>query len=240
MNILSYLIGDGGWAMANIDLSPMAFESMFLLAFAAVALFTGLFTAYFGVKKSRAVGIILILIGIVVLLAFYYFIWLGEEKRLIAITGSAVFGAFIGFLASVGVFLLVIMKSEPSEKKVEEPTEEIKAEERPSEEVTEIKEEVPSVKAEEEAKPPEEVKEEAPAPLAKVEEEVKEELPTPLPEEEVKPTEEVKEEVKEEAPAPSVETEEKPIEREEEKEAEEEPEKKRKGGRKKGGKKGRR
>lgn len=156
----------------DINLSPMAFESMFLLAFAVVALFTGLFTAYFGVKKSRVVGIVLILIGIGVLIAFYYFIWLGEWQRLIKVTGSAVLGALIGFLAAVGLFLLAIMKSEPKEKKVEEPIEEVKVEKEPSEEV---KEEAPPVEAEE-AKPPiEEVKEEVPAPPAEVEEKPSEE-----------------------------------------------------------------
>ena len=49
----------------------VAFMSMFLLGFGIAALGLGIFTTYFGAGKSRAIGVILGLIGIVVLMIFY-------------------------------------------------------------------------------------------------------------------------------------------------------------------------
>ena len=48
------------------------FLSMLTLVFAIASIIAGIFTAYFGSGKSRAVGAILIIIG---LLVFVIFLW---------------------------------------------------------------------------------------------------------------------------------------------------------------------
>ncbi|MFH1100512.1 MAG: hypothetical protein V1726_00550, partial [Methanobacteriota archaeon] len=79
-----------------------------------------IFTAYFGSGKSRAVGAILVLIGLVV---FVIFLWganilnLGALPDLMnfqrtVINGIvAVVGAVVGALIALGIFLLAIMKA---------------------------------------------------------------------------------------------------------------------------------
>ncbi|UCD13477.1 MAG: hypothetical protein JSW60_07960 [Thermoplasmatales archaeon] len=93
--------------------------SMLLLVFAIASIIAGIFTAYFGSGKSRAVGGILIIIGLVVGIIFLWCAWwlpfLGEPP--IGLSGcivegiSAVVGAIIGALIALGIFLLAIMKA---------------------------------------------------------------------------------------------------------------------------------
>ena len=44
----------------------MAFLTVVILAFALVMLLAGIFTAYFGTGKSRTIGFVLLLVGLVV------------------------------------------------------------------------------------------------------------------------------------------------------------------------------
>ena len=93
--------------------------SMMMLAFTVVSVITGIFTAYFGSGKSRAVGAILITMGLVVGVFFLWFSWvlpfLGQPP--IGFVGcilpgiSAVIGTIIGALIALGIFLLTIMKA---------------------------------------------------------------------------------------------------------------------------------
>ena len=48
------------------------FLSMLMLVFAIASIIAGIFTAYFGSGKSRAVGAILVIIGLIV---FIIFLW---------------------------------------------------------------------------------------------------------------------------------------------------------------------
>jgi len=98
------------------------FLSMLMLVFAIASIIAGLFTAYFGSGKSRAVGAILIIIGLIV---FGFFLWCAGILPLgtlppeicwkgegIIINGiAAVIGAIIGALIALGIFLLAIMKA---------------------------------------------------------------------------------------------------------------------------------
>lgn len=97
------------------------FLSMLTLVFAIASIIAGIFTAYFGSGKSRAVGAILILIGLIV---FVLFLWgtgflpfLGEVPSFMNFVGSvkrgivAVIGAVVGALIALGIFLLAIMKA---------------------------------------------------------------------------------------------------------------------------------
>ena len=97
------------------------FLGMLTLVFAIASIVAGIFTAYFGSGKSRAVGAILILIGIVV---FILFLWgagllafMGTVPAFMDFQGTvlnglgAVIGAVVGALIALGIFLLAIMKA---------------------------------------------------------------------------------------------------------------------------------
>ena len=98
------------------------FMSMLMLVFAVASIVAGIFTAYFGSGKSRAVGAILIIIGLIV---FVLFLWgaglltsfMGAPPEIMNFVGViangivAVIGAVIGALIALGIFLLAIMKS---------------------------------------------------------------------------------------------------------------------------------
>lgn len=95
------------------------FLSMLTLVFAIASIIAGIFTAYFGSGKSRAVGAVLIVIGLVV---FVLFLWgagligfMGTApitfEGIIAEGIVAVIGAVVGALIALGIFLLAIMKA---------------------------------------------------------------------------------------------------------------------------------
>ncbi|DAC72763.1 MAG TPA: hypothetical protein DSN98_03400 [Thermoplasmata archaeon] len=97
------------------------FLSMMTLVFAIASVIAGIFTAYFGSGKSRAVGAILIIIG---LLVGVIFLWganligfLGTPMDILNFSGTivngiiAVIGAVVGALIALGIFLLAIMKA---------------------------------------------------------------------------------------------------------------------------------
>jgi len=90
-----------------------------MLVFAVASIIAGVFTAYFGSGKSRAVGAILIVIGLIVGVLFLWFAgvlsFLGTPPLTFAgyvVDGVvAVIGAIIGALIALGIFLLAIMKA---------------------------------------------------------------------------------------------------------------------------------
>jgi len=95
---------------------------MLTLVFAIASIIAGIFTAYFGSGKSRAVGAILIVIGLIV---FVLFLWgaglltsfMGAPPEIMNFAGTitngiiAVVGAVVGALIALGIFLLAIMKA---------------------------------------------------------------------------------------------------------------------------------
>ncbi len=97
------------------------FLSMLMLVFAVASIIAGIFTAYFGSGKSRAVGAVLIIIGLIVGVLFLWFAgilgfmgaapieWGGKDIIVNSIV--AVVGAVIGALIALGIFLLAIMKA---------------------------------------------------------------------------------------------------------------------------------
>ena len=96
------------------------FLSMLMLVFAIASIIAGIFTAYFGSGKSRAVGAILILIiGLIVGFLFLWFIYAlpfmtAPPIQLVGTTFpgiAAVLGALVGALIVLGLFLLAIMKA---------------------------------------------------------------------------------------------------------------------------------
>lgn len=102
-----------------MDLSLMDFLTIIIFVFALVILIAGIFTAAFGSGRSRTVGIVLLVVGLVV-----GFVW----AWLVGYSDIAIFadvpawdvvynafvyiiGALIGALAAVGIFLVAVMKS---------------------------------------------------------------------------------------------------------------------------------
>ena len=95
------------------------FLSMLTLVFAIASIIAGIFTAYFGSGKSRAVGAILIVIGLIVGVIFLWFAGLLSfmptpmmSFETFIVNGIvAVVGAVVGALIALGIFLLAIMKA---------------------------------------------------------------------------------------------------------------------------------
>lgn len=95
----------------------MEFLTVLILVFALFMLLAGIFTAYFGSGKSRMIGVVLLVIGLVV--GILWVVMGLDSVAVIDVNLSAViWDAFlfiisgvIGALAAIGVFLLAIMKS---------------------------------------------------------------------------------------------------------------------------------
>lgn len=96
--------------------------SMMVLVFAIGSIVAGIFTAYFGSGKSRAVGGILIVIGLLVFIIFLYGAnllsgFLGTPEGFLNFQGAivqgivSIVGALIGAGIALGIFLLAIMKA---------------------------------------------------------------------------------------------------------------------------------
>jgi hypothetical protein len=98
------------------------FLSMLTLVFAIASIIAGIFTAYFGSGKSRAVGGILIVIGFLVFIIFLY--GAGLLESIMGVPGGilnfqetivqgviAIIGAIVGAAIALGIFLLAIMKA---------------------------------------------------------------------------------------------------------------------------------
>jgi uncharacterized membrane protein YbjE (DUF340 family) len=98
-------------------MSPLlgTFLGMLTLVFAICSFIAGIFTAYFGSGKSRAVGLILVVLAIIVGFIFYYGMamvatpWWNSAIVVTAVV--AVVGALVGGAIALGVFLAAIMKA---------------------------------------------------------------------------------------------------------------------------------
>jgi len=95
----------------------MDFLTVLILVFGLFMLLAGIFTAYFGSGKSRMIGVVLLVIGLVVGI-----LWVVMGLDSVAVIdvdlGEVVWDAFLfilagvlGALAAIGVFLVAIMKS---------------------------------------------------------------------------------------------------------------------------------
>ena len=96
------------------------FLSMLTLVFAIASFIAGAFTAYFGAGKSRAVGAILIIIGLIIFGVFLYgagLIGSVSAGSVLNFKGTiiqgivAIVGALVGAVIALGIFLLAIMKA---------------------------------------------------------------------------------------------------------------------------------
>ena len=97
-------------------MDAIGFLSIVLMVFALMMVLAGIFTAYFGSGKSRLIGIILLVVGLVI--GIVWTALAGMTDMIDIQLGSVVWDAFlnilaglVGILAAVGVFLLAIMKA---------------------------------------------------------------------------------------------------------------------------------
>jgi len=97
-------------------MSTMEFLTVLLLTFGLFMILAGAFTAYFGSGKSRMIGVVLLVVGLVVAVLWIY---LSGFSDMVGVNLSVVIwdaflniiAAVIGALIAIGVFLLAIMKS---------------------------------------------------------------------------------------------------------------------------------
>ncbi len=91
------------------------FVTVLLLTFALFLVITGAFTAYFGSGKSRKIGAILLVGGLIVGILWGYYA--GPMNSSISLSTvviqsiGVILAAVIGAAAAIGLFLLAIMKS---------------------------------------------------------------------------------------------------------------------------------
>jgi hypothetical protein len=100
-----------------ITVELLEFLTVIILVFALFMLLAGVFTAYFGSGKSRMIGVILVVIGLVVGL-LWVVMGLDSIEIIEVNLSKVIWDAFlyilagvIGAIAAIGVFLLAIMKS---------------------------------------------------------------------------------------------------------------------------------
>jgi hypothetical protein len=94
----------------------MEFLTVVLMVFALVMVLAGVFTAYFGSGKSRMIGVVLLVVGLVVGVLWLFLTGISDtiSVDLANVLWAAflfIVAALIGILAAVGIFLLAIMKA---------------------------------------------------------------------------------------------------------------------------------
>lgn len=91
--------------------------SMLLLVFAIGTIIAGIFTMYFGSGKSRAIGSMLFIIGIIIAIVFYNYsggeLWGNAlwDWKIVKNGIASIIGGIIGALIALGAFLAGIMKA---------------------------------------------------------------------------------------------------------------------------------
>ena len=107
---MSELMALGG----AVTINGWEFLTILLLVFGLFLILAGLFTAYFGSGRSRTIGVVLLVVGIVVGLLgglLYHSIHSGQLGNLIFEAFLVIIAAVIGALLAIGIFLVAIMKS---------------------------------------------------------------------------------------------------------------------------------
>jgi cbb3-type cytochrome oxidase subunit 1 len=98
----------------------MEFLTVLLMTLALFMVLAGVFTAYFGSGKSRTIGIVLLIIGLLIAVAWIALRWVDPTSTGIIpvsiidtlwVAFLNILAALIGALIAIGVFLLAIMKS---------------------------------------------------------------------------------------------------------------------------------
>ena len=97
-----------------------AFLVILLLVFGLFLILAGVFTAYFGSGKSRTIGVVLLVVGLVVGLGtgYWYHQYIATPSSHMVLLSGLLWEAFlvivaaaIGALIAIAIFLVAIMKS---------------------------------------------------------------------------------------------------------------------------------
>lgn len=102
-----------------MDWTTWEFLTVVIIAFAAVALAAGVFSAYFGKGKNKGYGILLAAVGLIVGLLWLYLIAWSNIEPFCDVAAWDVFydaiinliGILVGALVAVGIFLVTVLKS---------------------------------------------------------------------------------------------------------------------------------
>ncbi len=105
--------------VGSINIGGYEFLAILILVFGLFLILAGVFTAYFGSGKSRTIGVVLLVVGLVVGLIWGYFFHTGaldggasgQLGNLLWQSFLVIVAAVIGALIAVGIFLVAIMKS---------------------------------------------------------------------------------------------------------------------------------
>lgn len=97
----------------------MSFLTIAIFAFALIMLLAGIFTAYFGTGKSRKMGIVLLLVGLIVGGVWAYLVGFSgiepfmNTAALDLVINSLVnlVAIIVGAIVAVAIFLVAVMKS---------------------------------------------------------------------------------------------------------------------------------
>ncbi len=103
-------------ASAGLTVNISQFLVIFLLIFALFLILAGVFTAYFGSGKSRTIGVVLLVVGLIVGVGMAYYYHLNPQNHIslttvVWETFLVILGAGLGALAAIAIFLVAIMKS---------------------------------------------------------------------------------------------------------------------------------
>lgn len=94
------------------------FVGILVFSFGLFTLLAGLFTAYFGAGKSRAIGFVLTIVGLIGILLFASLTWQVIpsispmfDREAIQTSLFGVLGSAVGAFAALVLFLIAIMKA---------------------------------------------------------------------------------------------------------------------------------
>ncbi len=98
---------------AGNNVGAWEFITVLLLILGLFLILAGAFTAYFGSGKSRAIGAVLLVVGLIIGLlgGYYYHLQYHLLGQLLWESFLILLAAVIGALIAVGIFLVAIMKS---------------------------------------------------------------------------------------------------------------------------------
>ena len=97
----------------GMDLA-LTFQVFLVVALSATFIGMGGMISYFGTKKTRVVGALFSIIGLITAFIWYYMTYMGDKpwKPVDMVNNIlAVLGAALGAAAGVGLFLVAIIKS---------------------------------------------------------------------------------------------------------------------------------
>ncbi|MCI4358702.1 MAG: hypothetical protein L3J95_06080 [Thermoplasmata archaeon] len=106
--MIDTILGD-----ATLSVGFSQFGAILLLVFGLFLILAGIFTAYFGSGKSRTIGVVLLVVGVVVgvLTAYWYHTSTSGLTTLVEESLLVIIAAVAGALAAIAIFLVAIMKS---------------------------------------------------------------------------------------------------------------------------------